>query len=494
VLVVVALTALAAACGDDDDDGDGGAETTAAATSAAAPETTAAAEETSAPAETSAEAETSEAATSEAAAEVSADGLGSKFDVASAGDVTIDLWWLGNLEAPGIEAWMDEMVAAFQSEYPNVTVKPTLYQTDTWIQTQTTACQSQSGPDLWYNWSGSWSLQPSWTGCTVPNEDILDASDIAANPYTQETVYEGKTWNFPLYRFVYPMVYNKELVEAAGLPADFAPATWEEFIAALEQIKAAGTTPIALGLKDGFGGEIIAAGQLEKQWVNTPQDIMQKIVDGDLQSPEWRQWIEKTFELKPYFNEDANSLGFAEATGIFQAGQTAMVAGGPGVPSAIKAMQEEGKQVGVFQMPAFGEGSWAKSVSNTGNGFQVLSSSDQQKVAGAFMAFLQRPDNLEKLYQATGNLPASSNWEAANVSSEIDQKLLEWLAADNTSWWAANYTPVDLDVNGTFVVFQKMMAGEFDVDQAVKHYQDTLDTWTAANPQAIENYKTWLEG
>jgi ABC-type glycerol-3-phosphate transport system substrate-binding protein len=500
LLAVLLTFAFAAACGDDDDSSSSSAapESSAAPATSAAPETSAAEEtsaaaETTAAEETSAPAESSEAPASEEVA-VSADGLGSKFDLASAGDITLDLWWLGNLEAPGIEGWMDEMVAAFKTQYPNVTVKPTLYQTDTWIQTQTTACQSKSGPDIWYNWAGTWSLSPAWTGCTVPNEDVLDASDIAANPYAQETLYEGKTWLFPLYRFVYPAVYNKDLVSAAGLDPEAPPTTWEELITWLEAIKKSGVTPWALGLKDGFGGEIIAAGQLEKQWVNAPQDVMQKVIEGDLQFPEWRQWIEKSFEMKPYFNEDANSLGFAEATGLFQTGKAAMLAGGPGVPAAISAMQAEGKNVGVFLMPAFGDGAWAKSVSNTGNGFQVLSSSDQQKAAGAFLAFLQQPENLAKLYEATGNFPASTNWAADDVTNPIDQQLLEWLSADSTSWWIANYTPVDLDVNGTFVMWQKMIAGEIDVDGAMKIYQDALDTWSAANGPALENYQKWVAG
>jgi len=171
-----------------------------------------------------------------------------------------------------------------------------------------------------------------------------------------------------------------------------------------------------------------------------------------------------------------------------------MLAGGPGVPAAISAMQAEGKNVGVFLMPAFGDGAWAKSVSNTGNGFQVLSSSDQQKAAGAFLAFLQQPENLAKLYAATGNLPSSTNWDSSGVSNPIDQQLLEWLGTDSTSWWIANYTPVDLDVNGTFVMWQKMMAGEIDVDGAVKIYQDALDTWSAANGPALENYQKWVAG
>ena len=43
-------------------------------------------------------------------------------------------------------------------------------------------------------------------------------------------------------------------------------------------------------------------------------------------------------------------------------------------------------------------------------------------------------------------------------------------------------------------MWQKMMAGEIDVDGAVKIYQDALDTWSDANGPALENYKTWVAG
>jgi raffinose/stachyose/melibiose transport system substrate-binding protein len=494
LLLVTALAAFGAACGDDGDDttttaaapATSAAETAAAESSAA---TSAAAEPTAA--ESSAPAET--AASGDAAA-VSATGLGSKYDVASAGDVTLKLWWLGDLEAPGIEGWMDEMITAFQTENPNVKVEATNYETGTWVQTQTTACQSQSGPDLWYNWAGTWTLNHSWAGCALPNEDVLDASDIAANPYTEETRFEGKTWLFPVYRFVYPMVYNKALFTKAGLDPEQAPATWEELVAAAKALQGADVTPIALGLKDGFGGEIFAAGQLEKQWVSQPQDIMQKVVDGNLATPEWRAWIEKAFELKPYFNEDANSLGFADANALFQSGKAAMVAGAPGIQATIKAMQGEGVDVGVFKMPAFDDGAWADTLTNTGNGFQVLSWTKNKQAAGAFLAFLQRPENLDKLYAATGNFPSSSNWTASNVSSPTDQQMLDMLAEKGDGYWAASYTPVDLDVNGTFPMWQKMIAGELDVDGAVKLYQDVLTKWIEANPQSIENYQKWLAG
>jgi multiple sugar transport system substrate-binding protein len=374
-----------------------------------------------------------------------------------------------------------------------VNIEPTLYETGKWIQTQQTACQSQSGPDLWYNWSGTWSLEPAWKGCTVPNEEILSAEDIAANPNAQETLYQGQTWNFPLYQFVYPIVYNKALFEAAGLDPESPPTTWQDFIAAMEALKGSGVTPFALGLKDGFGAEILAAGQLEKQPASNPDYYKQLVIDGDFTSDDWVLWLEKAVEMKPYFNEDANSLGFAEGLALFQNEQAAMVAGAPGVQAVIKAMVDEGKQVGIMKAPAFDDGSWADSLVHTGNGFQVTSWSQNKEVAGAFMAFMQTPERLTALYEATGNFPTSTNWDPSQVTSETDLQMLGWLGEKGDVFWAANYTPVDLDVNATFVAFQKLLAGEFTTaDEMAQLYQDTIETWREANPQVVENFQSWL--
>ena len=472
--VAVTLALAAAACG-----GGGGQE--------AAPPPTA---ETSPPAETAAP---PPAETGAPSGGVSAAGLGSEYDVASAGNVTLKLWWLGDLEAPGAEKWMKDMVAKFEAEYPNVKVETTLYDTNTWVQTQQTSCQSKSGPDLWYNWAGTWSLELAWKGCTVPNEEILSAKDIAANPFTQETAWQGKTWDFPFYRFVYPVVVNLDLIAKAGLDPNSPPATWDDFVAAMEKIKAAGITPIALGLKDGFDAEIVSAGQLEKQWVSSPDDLKQMVIDGNFATdPRWTGWLEKLFQLKPYFNDDANSITFADALGLWQKGKAAIVFGSPGVQATIKDAQAAGMKVGLTKMPAFGDGAWADSLVNTSQGFQVTQWSENKQAAGAFLASLQEPENLAAFYDATGNFPVSTNWDASQVTSPTDQQMLQWLSEKNDAWWVANYTPVDFDVNGRFVVFQKMMAGEVDQKGAAKIYQDTIEKWRKANPDGVANFKSWL--
>ena len=122
--------------------------------------------------------------------------------------------------------------------------------------------------------------------------------------------------------------------------------------------------------------------------------------------------------------------------------------GHPACSRSSRRAQDAGMNVGLLKMPPFGDGAWADSLVNTGNGFQVTQWSENKEVAGAFMAFLQQPENLQALYEATGNFPASTNWDSSTVTSPTDQTMLEWLSEKSTAWWAANYTPVDLDVNG----------------------------------------------
>src|SRR5437868_5078968 len=169
-------------------------------------------------------------------------GLGSQYDVSKDGNITLTLWWLGNQEVPGIEPWMKETIAAYHKLHPNVTVKTVVESTDTWTQTQKTACKGGAGPDLWYNWAGTWSLEQVWAGCTVPNETVLSPADLSHVPNTGETRWSGKTWDYPLYRFIYPLVYNKALFRKAGLNPERPPTTWSAFVAAAKKLKAAGIT------------------------------------------------------------------------------------------------------------------------------------------------------------------------------------------------------------------------------------------------------------
>jgi raffinose/stachyose/melibiose transport system substrate-binding protein len=421
----------------------------------------------------------------------SADGLGSSYDVSKAGKLTLTMWWLGDQEVPGIQAWMKKVIASYEKLYPNVTIKSVVQSTGTWTQTQHIACQGKSGPDLWYNWAGTWSLEQAWQGCTVPNEAVLSPSDIAHDTNVSESTWQGKSWNYPLYRFVYPIVYNKALFKKAGLDPTKPPTTWAAFIAACKKLQAAGVQPITLGLKDGFGGEILGSATFQKQIFSNYDDLIKMTVDGNFSTPAWTSWITKAAALKPFVNNDVNSLNFGDGLARFQSGKAAMVFGTPGVQGTISTMVKAGKSIGVMKPPVFGTGAYANSLVNTGNGFQTTSWSKHPQVAGSFMAFMHTPANLTSLYAMTGNFPSDNRWSSASVTSPTDKTMLAWLKQKNVNY-PANYYPTDVDTNGNFVVFQGLLGGNMTVPQAVKTYQSVITKWEKLHGSEVANYKSWL--
>ena len=126
-----------------------------------------------------------------AGAGASAEGLGSAYDPSKAGEKTLTIWWLGNQEVPGIEDWMKESVEQYQKLYPNITVKTVLQPVDTYNTLQKTACKAGSGPDIWYNWGGTWSLELAWMDCTVANEDTMAPEDLTPVPTIKGTRWNG---------------------------------------------------------------------------------------------------------------------------------------------------------------------------------------------------------------------------------------------------------------------------------------------------------------
>jgi raffinose/stachyose/melibiose transport system substrate-binding protein len=427
---------------------------------------------------------------SSSSSRAAAGGLGSQFDVSKAGNVTLTLWWLGNQEVPGIEKWMAQTITKYHALHPNVTVKTVIESTDTWTQTQKTACKGNSGPDIWYNWAGTWSLEQAWPGCTVPNETVLSASDLAHVPNISETRWNGKSWLYPLYRFIYPVVYNKALFAKAHLNPAKPPKTWAQFLAACKQLQAAGITPIALGLKDGFGGEILGSATFQKQLFSNYGALIKMVVNGDFTSPFWKSWIQHVAEMKPYVNNDVNSITFGDGLGRFQSGKAAMVFGTPGVQATIADMVKAGKSISVMKPPVFGSGAYADSLVNTGNGFQVTSWSKNKQVAGNFLAYMHTPERLRALFAQTGNFPADDRWNTRQATRPTDRLMLGWLAQKNVNY-PANYYPTDLDVNGNFVIFQGILGGKMSVDQAANTYQSVITKWRQLHAADLQNYKKW---
>jgi multiple sugar transport system substrate-binding protein len=61
--------------------------------------------------------------------------------------VTLTMWWWGEQEAPGAQAWLDKAVIDYKKKRPNVTIKTVLQTTDGLIPAFSAAAAANAGAD-----------------------------------------------------------------------------------------------------------------------------------------------------------------------------------------------------------------------------------------------------------------------------------------------------------------------------------------------------------
>ena len=165
---------------------------------------------------------------------------------------TLNMWWWGEQELPGLQGFVDNSVKS----YTAATVKPMLQDTAVVISQFQTAAAAGQAPDIQFLWNGIYHMESVWLGYLQPARGPGSAT-TSSRPRTRRcsaaSAARPTGWaGTPL-----PMIwiYNKDCFDKAGLDADSPPKTWDEFLAACEKLKAAGISPVGGGIQDGYWGE-----------------------------------------------------------------------------------------------------------------------------------------------------------------------------------------------------------------------------------------------
>ncbi|WP_456607190.1 extracellular solute-binding protein [Blastococcus sp. SYSU DS0617] len=119
---------------------------------------------------------------------------------------------------------------------------------DPYKQRLRVALGSEQGPDVFFNWGGG-NLKEYVDAGEVEDltqlfEDNPELEDAFIPSVLEAAQLDGSYYGLPM-RGVQPVVlyYNQEVLDAAGAQV---PETWDELLTAVDQLKAAGVTPIAL--------------------------------------------------------------------------------------------------------------------------------------------------------------------------------------------------------------------------------------------------------
>ena len=221
-----------------------------------------------------------------------------------------------------------------------------------------TMLQSKDRPDIFYSWGGGVMYDQARAGflrdisSAVPSDYLSGVSEAAANAFT----FEDQRVGLPLQVSQVAWWYNKDLINQAGVDVSKI-VMWDDLLAAVKQIKAAGITPICLGGKDKWPVHFI--------WThlhirNGGQDLfLESLNNGGWGRPEYIKSGEQMLDL---VNLDPFQDGYLAATwpdqaGMFGDGKCAMALMGNWMYGAQASNSASGEglgddNMGMFNMPS----------------------------------------------------------------------------------------------------------------------------------------------
>ncbi|MDV3223205.1 extracellular solute-binding protein [Intrasporangium sp.] len=323
---------------------------------------------------------------------------------ANPADIKADLTWWDTSDATNEAPAFKELITEFNKTYPNVKIN---YQSVPFGEAQNkfkTAAAAKSGaPDI-LRAEVAWVPEFASLGYLYEldgTELTADASDFLPAP-AGSTKYNGKTYGVPQVTDSLALMYNKKLLEEAGVEA---PTTWDEMKAAAATIEEkTGKTGVYLNPQGYFmlpfiygeGGDLIDP-DAKKITVNSPEAVA---------------GVKKAQELlaSPGFAKPPATDAYTAMMNEFKAGNAAMIINGPWEVNNIKGATTFGglENLGIAPVPA---GSVKAGAPVGGHNYVVWSGMPQEKAQGAiaFVKFMASAESQAKLADTLGLLPTRTS-------------------------------------------------------------------------------------
>jgi raffinose/stachyose/melibiose transport system substrate-binding protein len=350
---------------------------------------------------------------------------------AAAATGTLSWWHIQDFD-PLLTRWT-EVVEEYQESQSNVTLDVTPYNNDIFKPELDTAMQGDTPPDMFQSWGGGFLQAFADAGLVQPLPESAQGilgnfHEHALTPYTLE---DGQVYGLPFNMGMVGIWYNQALFDQAGISAP--PATWAEFLEAVQALKGAGITPIALGGQSlwpghywwtylamrtaGVDGVQAAA---ENQSIDAPEFVRA----GEL--------LQELIALEPF------QPGFLSAEYDTEDGQAALVATGqaamelmghwaPVVQADSSGTDGLGDDLAFMPFPAVDEGPGTVT-ENLGGGDGIAFGRDADPEALAdFLNFFFEPERYSEAVATGGALSVMPEADDA-VESPHQQLVLEELA------------------------------------------------------------------
>ena len=340
--------------------------------------------------------------------------------------VTINWWHIQNND-PGLSNWQ-AMADEYMAMHPNVTIDINVLENEAFKAALQTNLQAGDVPDLFQSWGGGGLREQVEAGLV---QDITERSSGFVGNLNPGAVglynVDGKQYGIPFNLGMVGFWYNKDLFTQAGIEAP--PATWDEFLDVVQQLKDAGITPIAVGAGDKWPAHFYYSYLMVRLG---GEDVMNAIAaDGNFNVPEV---IAAGDELKRLIDMEPFQPGFLAATWEGLTNPAPSVTASPrwtswasGRPGAFRtaAGVPEGElafELGWFPFPMVDGGAGAATDAfGGGDGFAV--GKDAPPEAVEFLEFITNVDNAKVWGESGSGLPVTKGSEVSITDPNMQMVL-----------------------------------------------------------------------
>jgi raffinose/stachyose/melibiose transport system substrate-binding protein len=166
----------------------------------------------------------------------------------AAADTTVK-WLHIEVNPAQVKIW-DEVARAYEAAHPGVKVEMQFLENEAYKAKLPTILQSKDRPHIIYSWAGGVLKAQVEAGVL---EDITDQvkgySDTIAPAALAAFSQNGHVYGLPISLSQVGFLYNKDLMAKGNIDASKIK-SWDDLLAAVKTLKAAGVTPIAVGGAD----------------------------------------------------------------------------------------------------------------------------------------------------------------------------------------------------------------------------------------------------
>lgn len=341
---------------------------------------------------------------------------------------------------------LESVNAAFEAEYPGVTVDFSSVPNDTLNAARSSRLTAGNVdilvarpievPDYVQNDSAGDDALSADAGIFA---DLTDEEFMTR--YTEAVLeanaYKGKQFTVPLGVSYYTGVYyNATLFEEHSLAI---PTTWSEFIALCEELQGLGISPVGIGGKDGWpaGLTMLASVQGSYPTQADKEELAEALWTGQtkLDDPETLEILTRVETYFGYAQPNFAGVGYDAIPAGFANEEFAMTNDGTWNQPTFAAAVGDKFEVGYFPLPMSED---AADNANLGGkvelGLALASNAPNKDAALAWLDFVTDPENYAKYVEESGTAPAQSGIPTTPFLDSIARYTEEFSPAWDVLW------------------------------------------------------------